>query len=372
MDGQSDHTTGGLELAMSDQKSGGVILAAALPAGLVVLVLGFVLLLGDPDDAAATCNPDTGAASSISIDPDSVPDMTIDGYGHGQLINAAHVIQAGKDLGLGVRDQTIGVMTAMGESGLQVIDYGDAAGPDSRGLFQQRDNGAWGSYADRMDPYISSSNFFEAMKLVTNRETLEPTIVAHRTQRNADPYHYSKYWDSAVQVVEELSGVDTGLMPGAGDLVCVGAGPGTPGEVNEEGWAHPSTGPLTSHYGMRTDPVTGAFTRLHAGTDLAGGGDNGPIWAAQEGVVIDVYTDPSGGWTIDVDHGGGVMTRYKHMWASGVLVSTGDQVDAGQQIGRVGSSGNSTGPHLHFEVHINGESVDPEPFMAKVGVTLGQ
>ena len=65
------------------------------------------------------------------------------------------------------------------------------------------------------------------------------------------------------------------------------------------------------------------------------------------------------------------MTRYKHMWASGVLVSAGDRVTAGQQIGRVGSSGWSTGPHLHFEVHVNGSPVDPEQFMSEVGITLG-
>lgn len=122
---------------------------------------------------------------------------------------------------------------------------------------------------------------------------------------------------------------------------------------------------------MRRDPVTGLFTRLHAGVDLRGGGDGGPIWAAQDGVVIDVYTDSNGGWTIDVDHGGGLMTRYKHMWASGVLVGTGDRVTAGQQIGRVGSSGWSTGPHLHFEVHVDGSPVDPEEFFADIGIRLG-
>jgi len=69
---------------------------------------------------------------------------TISGYGHDQLVNAAYVIQAGKDLNLSSRDQTIGVMTAMGESGLRVLNYGDAVGPDSRGLFQQRANGGGG------------------------------------------------------------------------------------------------------------------------------------------------------------------------------------------------------------------------------------
>ena len=165
--------------------------------------------------------------------------------------------------------------------------------------------------------------------------------------------------------------VHLNIKPDAGGVVTPGCESTTPGQVSAEGWAQPAAGPITSRFGMRTDPVTGSFTRLHAGVDFGGGGDGGPIWAAQDGVVIDVYTDSNGGWTIDVDHGGGVMTRYKHMWASGVLVSTGDRVVAGQQIGRVGSSGWSTGPHLHFEVHVNGSPVDPEQFMSEVGITLG-
>ena len=58
----------------------------------------------------------------------------------------------------------ISVMVALGESGLRVLDYGDGPGPDSRGLFQQRDNGAWGSYADRMDPTTSATNFIKALQ----------------------------------------------------------------------------------------------------------------------------------------------------------------------------------------------------------------
>ncbi|TWS23862.1 M23 family peptidase, partial [Tsukamurella conjunctivitidis] len=126
----------------SDRKTGAAGAIALVPA-LVLGALFSILLLGGSDDAAS-CNPESGSTSSVSIDPNTVPDTTVSGYGHDQLVNAAHIIQAGKDLELGVRDQTIGIMTAMGESSLTVIDYGDAAGPDSRGLFQQRDNGAWG------------------------------------------------------------------------------------------------------------------------------------------------------------------------------------------------------------------------------------
>ena len=163
-----------------DQKKSGAIIAGALVLALPLALVFSVVLLGG--SANAECNPTGGG--SVTVDPGSVPETTIDGYGHGQLVNAAHIIEAGKALGLEVRDQTIGVMTAMGESTLNVIDYGDGAGPDSRGLFQQRDNGAWGTYEDRMDPYISATNFFKAMiRSVPERESLEPTIVAHRTQQ---------------------------------------------------------------------------------------------------------------------------------------------------------------------------------------------
>lgn len=349
---------------MSEQKPSGALAIAVVPLLVIGVVFG-IMLLGSSDDL---CNPSSGSTTSISIDPDTVPDTTIAGYGHEQLVNAAYVMQAGKDLSLGVRDQTIGVMTAMGESSLRVIDYGDTAGPDSRGLFQQRDNGAWGSYEDRMDPYISSTNFFTAMMRIDGRDSLEPTIVAHRTQRNADPYHYTKFWDAAVEVVEGLSGLDTGLSGG-------GQGCGlVPGTVNKDGWAAPAAGPITSRFGPREPIMTpeGPSSSFHRGTDLAPGCDE-PIWAAQSGTVIATGfgTRYGSNGTIIIDHGGGVETVYLHMFASGILVNVGDKVTGGQQIAKVGNSGQSDGCHLHFETHVNGEAVDAVLFMAEVGITLG-
>ena len=147
---------------MSDtaKRTTGVALAL-VPALALGGAISFVMLLGS-QEPPATCGP-AGITSPVTIDPAAVPQTTIAGYGHDQLVNAAYVIKAGADQGLSVRDQTIGVATAMGESTLRVIDYGDGAGPDSRGLFQQRDNGAWGTYSDRMDPYISASNFFKVL-----------------------------------------------------------------------------------------------------------------------------------------------------------------------------------------------------------------
>lgn len=354
---------------MSERKSGGLIALIAIPALVLGLVFSIVLL-GGSDDAAAACNPD-GSGNSLSIDPDTVPDNEISGYGHEQLVNAAHVIQAGKDLDLGVRDQTIGVMTAMGESTLRVLDYGDGPGPDSRGLFQQRDNGAWGSYEDRMDPYISATSFFKVLAKIEDRESLAPTIVAHRVQINADPYHYEKYWPAAVAVVEGLSGVDTGLNAENGGGEECSSGETESGEVNQNGWAKPGNGPINASFGPR--PViqtpSGPTYPFHFGTDFQAGGCDGPIWAAQEGTVSQIVQDSGGGWRIEVDHGGGVTTWYVHMYANGILVDVGDKVKAGQQIARTGSSGFSTGCHLHFEVQVNGEKVDPISFLAEVGIT---
>ena len=116
---------------MPERKSGVLVVAALVPALVLGLVLSLILLGGDDSDDL--CLPGS-QQPGITIDPDSVPDTPIAGYNHEQLVNAAWIMQAANALGLSARDQTIGVMTAMGESSLRVIDYGDAVGPDSRGL----------------------------------------------------------------------------------------------------------------------------------------------------------------------------------------------------------------------------------------------
>lgn len=350
---------------MSDRRLGPGVAAVLVPLAVVGGPVVF-LLLGSAD-ADATCNPQS-ASSVVRVDPAAVPPGPVAGYGGEQLVNAAHILRAGADLGLGSRDQAIGVMTAMGESSLRVLDHGDTAGPDSRGLFQQRGNGAWGTYADRMDPYISATNFFTALAAIPERNAQEPTALAHRVQRNADPYHYARYWDAAVAVVDALAGSPTGLAEGGGSSACAGM-PTVPGQVNPDGWAQPGAGPITSGYGMRYHPIYHEW-RMHTGIDLNGGGCNGPIWAAGDGTVV--FAGPKSGYgnLIEIDHGGGVRTRYAHMYTSSILVDVGDHVSGGQNIARVGSAGASTACHLHFEVHVNGQPTDPVPFMDGVGIGL--
>lgn len=189
---------------MSDSQGGGTALLAIGCAPLLVLASALLLVVLVPGDDTV-CTPGTGG-DPITIDIDSIPDTPIADYGREQLENAAHIMNAAVGMGMSTRDQQIGVMTAMGESSLRVLDEGDGAGPDSRGLFQQRDNGAWGSYEDRMDPTTSAMNFFFALMEIEDRESIEEvSLIAHQVQVNADPYHYAPYWGPAIEVVETLS-----------------------------------------------------------------------------------------------------------------------------------------------------------------------
>lgn len=494
-------------------KSGGKAgrIAVALPLIMFGIILALVLLAAPP--AQAGCD-----SPAATVDPATIT-ATVPGWTHEQLVNAAQIMLAGQKAGLTVRDQQLGVMTAIGESTLRVLDVGDAVGPDSRGLFQQRAGGAWGSYQDRMDPFISASNFFKKLATIPGRANLAPTLAAHQVQRNADPQYYTPFWADAGRIVQALTaqlstanastgapsapssvassryqlgavlphtalvantlgpmfGITTvgGYRPaGAGDTnydpaghpagraldfmltgtnaratgdqlaayaqanakdldvtyliwrqriwsvdradegwrampdrgsatanhfdhVHISLGPGwakagspeapasaatgascaagslTAGQVQPGGWAPPARGPIRSTFGPRVDPVRGAAGYgFHYGIDI-GSACNNPIWAAHAGTVVRAGIETTGlGNVIEIDHGNGVETRYGHMYDNGVLAHVGDQVAGGQQIGRIGSNGNSTGCHLHFETLINQRRVNPQNFMAQVHLTI--
>ncbi len=118
---------------------------------------------------------------------------------------------------------------------------------------------------------------------------------------------------------------------------------------------------LSSGYGTRVHPITGK-TKGHTGVDLAApqGTD---IHAAEGGVVIVAEWWSGYGNTVIIDHGDNVWTLYGHIRNDGIKVEKGEHVKKGQKIAEVGSTGNSTGPHLHFEVRINGSPVDPMPYL---------
>lgn len=122
----------------------------------------------------------------------------------------------------------------------------------------------------------------------------------------------------------------------------------------------PVDGPVGSGFGIRTDPLTGRAA-LHTGLDFPSPTGT-PVEASAGGVVAIVERHPQYGQMIEIDHGNGLRTRYAHM--SKFLVKVGDIVKRGQLIGLVGSTGRSTGPHLHFEVLVDGSPQNPERFLA--------
>lgn len=121
----------------------------------------------------------------------------------------------------------------------------------------------------------------------------------------------------------------------------------------------PTAGPLTSPYGYRTHPIFGD-SRLHTGIDI-GAPYGATVIASDAGVVAYVGVMSGYGNVVVVDHGGGLATTYNHL--SAFSVSSGQQVGRGVPVGNVGCSGYCTGPHLHFEVRVNGSPVDPMPYL---------
>lgn len=116
---------------------------------------------------------------------------------------------------------------------------------------------------------------------------------------------------------------------------------------------------MSSNYGYRRDPINGGGA-MHNGIDFKGPYGQ-PILAAAKGIVTHAGWQSGYGKTVEITHGNGLMTRYAHM--SRIKVTTGQIVTQGIQVGAMGSTGRSTGTHLHFEVRLNGKAINPRPFL---------
>ena len=161
-----------------------------------------------------------------------------------------------------------------------------------------------------------------------------------------DPLGLLGGWETYLTTADDTAGPPA--LGGAAAMV-------SPGTVSAGRMIVPAAGPRTSDFGPRTHPVTGAL-RLHAGIDI-GAATGTPIRAAAAGVVTFAGSLSGYGTTVTIDHGGGVTTLYAHQ--SGTAVHAGQPVSAGDVIGRIGSTGVVTGPHLHFEVRVDGAAQDP-------------
>src|SRR5699024_1535479 len=124
--------------------------------------------------------------------------------------------------------------------------------------------------------------------------------------------------------------------------------------VQSGGWARPANGYISSRFGYRTHPIF-KTRRLHAGVDYAG---SGTIRAAKAGTVVSASYSGGLGYHVRINHGNGLTSVYGHM-QPGLHVAPGQSVSQGQSLGIMGSTGASTGVHLHFEIHKNGVPVNP-------------
>jgi murein DD-endopeptidase MepM/ murein hydrolase activator NlpD len=347
----------------------GLVLFCALGAS-------FALLSGMFGDDASTYTLGCGGEPVDPSDPmPAIAELIED-----QVRVAATIVNVGHDLGVPPRGWVVAVATALQESRLQNLPHlGEGNDHDSIGVFQQRPSQGWGTPEQLADPAYQATKFYEKLLSVSGWETMPLTVAAQRVQASAFPDAYAKHEPLATKVVDALTG-GAGRAAGAdAALRCAAAG-----EIAASGWTLPLQGPVISAFRTPERPA-------HNGVDIAVAHGT-PVRAAAAGVVLvstcnalrfgqafscDVDGSPivtGCGWYVDLMHAGRVITRYCHM-VSRPTVSVGEYVGAGDVIGFSGSSGNSSGPHLHFEVHVNGDrgptgAVDPAVFMNEVGVPL--
>lgn len=142
-----------------------------------------------------------------------------------------------------------------------------------------------------------------------------------------------------------------------------------PGQISAAGWARPSGGYVSSHFGMRIHPIYG-FARMHNGIDLATPCGR-PVYAARSGRVSYSGWLGTAGNFIRLTHEDGFTTGYAHLQNGSLFVQLGQTVVTGQLIGRIGTTGGSTGCHLHLEARQNMVAQDPYPFFLNRGIRLG-
>ncbi|GAB3142780.1 hypothetical protein GCM10027057_27160 [Marisediminicola antarctica] len=206
--------------------------------------------------------------------------------------------------------------------------------------------------------------------LEENRAATEADYQAGVRAREAEAKRVEAARQAAVAAARAAAAAEAAAAAaasaGAGAAAAPAAAGGSPSPSGS--WVRPSSGYVSSSYGFRVNPYSGVYA-FHAGTDV-GAGCGYPIYAASSGTVT--YSGWSGGYGnyVSINHGGGLSTAYAHIANGGLLVSRGQSVGAGQLIALVGSTGGSTGCHLHYEVRRGGATVDPVQFMRAQGVSF--
>jgi murein DD-endopeptidase MepM/ murein hydrolase activator NlpD len=192
-------------------------------------------------------------------------------------------------------------------------------------------------------------------EVATLRAQIEPARAEAATQEAAEQAAIADIQSRKTEFESELAALQAASDSIAARLRAIGSGPGAPGHCE----ARPVPGPITSGFGQRYHPVL-HYTRMHSGADMTASSGT-PIHACRAGTVVIAGSQGGYGNAVVIDHGGGMATLYAHQ--SQIATSAGAPVGPGDVIGYVGSTGLATGPHLHFEVRLSGNPVDPAPYL---------
>jgi murein DD-endopeptidase MepM/ murein hydrolase activator NlpD len=188
------------------------------------------------------------------------------------------------------------------------------------------------------------------------RTEIEPARAEAAAQEQAEADVVASIQAQKGDFEAELASLQAASDSIAARLRAIGAASGEAGDCQ----ARPVPGEIGSPFGPRFHPVL-HYTRMHTGADMRAGSGT-PIHACRSGEVVIAGSQGGYGNAVVVNHGGGMATLYAHQ--SQIAASVGQQVAAGDVIGYVGSTGMSTGPHLHFEVRLSGNPVDPAPYLS--------
>ena len=275
--------------------------------------------------------------------------------------NAALIVKIGEDRGFSPNSIGIAIATAIQESNLKNLPFQGAKNDHkSLGLFQQQPPW-WGTPEQILDPSYSTNAFYDALQKVPDRDTRPMLDVAIQVQIPNERI-YRATWPAnrevvAMSIVKDNFAGDGKIGDNCTDTV-----------ESDTGWVlplSPKVYQVASPFGWRCLFVC----KNHDGVDLSAAAQT-PIFAAHDGIVTYKGYYGAYGNFVQIDHGDGVVTEYGHMIRFADDYANGDKVRSGQVIGYVGTTGRSTGEHLHFNTKINGKYVDPVPYMMNLGVDI--
>ena len=215
-------------------------------------------------------------------------------------------------------------------------------------------------YEKQYNENLKKSLETQRLRLQQNQDTMEKNKIALEnmvTLKNARINQLNDEERTLNRIIEEYQNSINEIETEIRILALANIGADYVGGVMA--WPVPGYTKITSPFGMRTHPVTGVY-KLHTGTDI-GAPYGASFVAANDGVVSKAGYNRAYGNMVIIDHGGGIQTYYGHL--SSIGVSAGQSVGQGQVIGAMGSTGNSTGPHLHFEIRSGGVALNPQNYL---------